>query len=100
MRTLRQFISSSYPELTSELSAQARALDEQYAVRLRAAPHRPKWLWWIFVGWWLTPVLWFARTVVRLICWPVALRRVVADRRLRRERTFWRAIARTSTKGP
>jgi hypothetical protein len=98
--TLRQFISSSDPELTSELRARARALHDQHTARLRVAPHGPNWLWWIVVGWWLTPALWCARAVVRVVCWPVALRRVIADRRLRRERTFWRAIARTSTKGP
>ena len=105
MRRLRQLMTSAHPELTSELRARARAVHEEYVARFRLAPRRHQTrrhqaLWWLLVGWWQAPASWSARTVLRLVCWPVALRRVLADRRLRRERTFWRAIARTSTEGP
>jgi hypothetical protein len=39
---------------------------------------------------------WWLRTMKRVLLWPVERRRLRAERRLRREREFWLAIAQTS----
>lgn len=42
-------------------------------------------VYWIFVGWWLAPMMWLGRVFLWLLAWPLGLWRSMARSRKKRE---------------
>jgi hypothetical protein len=96
MKTLKRIRDRTNPEWARDLHVIVAAGHERYRQNrhMPAGPHSVGW--WLLVGWWLMPPAWVVRALLWLMVWPVGLRRSLADQRLRQERAFWRAVARTS----